>query len=225
MALAISAFAFAPQAARAQEQAPQEHRWEKAIKKFEAQDKVSTAPLKNGIVFVGSSSIGGWKVHDYFPDLPVLNRGFGGSQTDDVVHFYSRVVKPYEPQVVVFYSGDNDVSAKKTSDTIGGDVRRLVELIEADFPKTTVVLIPPKPSISRWALWPVMEDVGRQEKAIADEKPNVIYMEIKDIMIGEDGKPKPEYFLADKLHMTPAAYKAWSERLRPILDEHYKKPE
>src|SRR5881227_1968862 len=54
--------------------------WEAEIVMFEAKDRTNPPP-KGCIVFVGSSSIKRWTslVAD-FPDLPVVNRGFGGSQ-------------------------------------------------------------------------------------------------------------------------------------------------
>ena len=36
-------------------------------------------------------------------------------------------------------------------------------------------------------------------------------------MIGADGKPKPELFVQDGLHMTPAGYDIWTAALKPLL--------
>src|SRR5690606_3514310 len=67
---------------------PNIERWEKAIDAFEAKDKESVLE-KEPIVFVGSSSIVMWKsLSDDFPNKTTLNRGFGGSQTDEV-HYYA----------------------------------------------------------------------------------------------------------------------------------------
>ena len=59
-------------------------RWEKDIAAFEAADKM-TPPQKGGIVFVGSSTIRRWDTAAYFPDLKIINRGFGGSEMADAV--------------------------------------------------------------------------------------------------------------------------------------------
>jgi hypothetical protein len=67
-------------------------KWEKDMAAFEAQDAKSP-PAKGGIVFVGSSSIRLWNVKESFPDLDIINRGFGGSQTIDSVHFAPRIVR------------------------------------------------------------------------------------------------------------------------------------
>ena len=38
-------------------------------------------------------------------------------------------------------------------------------------------------------------------------------------MLGSDGLPKPEIFVADKLHMNPDGYKIWTAVVRPFLAE------
>src|SRR6202521_3646655 len=88
--------------------------WEPDIARFEAQDRANP-PRPGSIVFVGSSSIRMWATLDRdFPGVPVLNRGFGGSEAGDVAHFAERSVLPYKPPVVIFYAGDNDLAAGKT---------------------------------------------------------------------------------------------------------------
>src|SRR5688500_10982219 len=65
-------------AVRAQQEKSSPHKkWEKAIAAFEKLDE-DKMPPKEGIVFVGSSSIVLWKINDYFSDLPIIQRGFGG---------------------------------------------------------------------------------------------------------------------------------------------------
>src|SRR6184192_272464 len=73
-------------------------KWEKEIRAFEAADKTNPPP-KECIVFVGSSSIRKWtNLTEHFPDLPVVNRGFGGSQLADSFNFADRIITPYEPR-------------------------------------------------------------------------------------------------------------------------------
>ena len=83
-------------------------KWEADIAAFEAADR-EHPPEPGGIVFVGSSSIRLWDLQRDFPDLRMLNRGFGGSQVADSAHFAERIVIPYRPRIVVLYAGDNDM--------------------------------------------------------------------------------------------------------------------
>jgi len=91
--------------------------WEPDIQRFEAADRISRRG-PGAVVFVGSSSIRMWETLEAdFPGLPVLNRGFGGSELSDVVQFADRIVVPYKPRVVVVYAGDNDLAAGETAAT------------------------------------------------------------------------------------------------------------
>ena len=96
--------------------------FEKEILAFEASDKTNPPP-KNAILFIGSSSIRMWKnVAKDLPDYRVINRGFGGSQISDSIHYADRIVIPYAPNTIVFYAGGNDmfVSRLGTSGTLIG---------------------------------------------------------------------------------------------------------
>ena len=85
-------------------------RWEKDIAAFAKSDNEKPSP-KNGIVFVGSSSIRLWDLKKSFPAMPVINRGFGGSHLADVVHFARTLVIKHQPRLVVLYAGENDIAA------------------------------------------------------------------------------------------------------------------
>ena len=89
-------------------------RWEKEIANYERHD--ATNPPPNGAyVFIGSSTIARWKtLAQDLPGLPVVNRGFGGSEIVDSTHFAPRVIFPYAPKVVVLRAGGNDLSAGKS---------------------------------------------------------------------------------------------------------------
>src|SRR5437870_4177387 len=70
---------------------PNFDKWEKQVAAFEKKDQEKTPP-RDGVVFVGSSTIRLWKLDKSFPELHALNRGFGGSQLADSVHFAPRIV-------------------------------------------------------------------------------------------------------------------------------------
>src|SRR4051794_6395257 len=88
-------------------------KWEKEIAAFEEKDRQNPPP-KGAIVFIGSSSIRKWAtLAEDFSHHQVINRGFGGSQIIDSVHFADRIVLPYEPRMVVLYAGGNDIHLGK----------------------------------------------------------------------------------------------------------------
>src|SRR5882724_5443412 len=101
MRIALSCVVLAGLVAQVSAQEPDKKlvRFEKTIEGFETKDKEKTPP-KDPIVFTGSSSIARWKnVAKAFPEYPILNRGFGGSTTPEVLHYFDRVVYAYRPKV------------------------------------------------------------------------------------------------------------------------------
>src|SRR5581483_5501904 len=98
-------------------------RWESEIQAFERQD-AKRRPPENAILFVGSSSVRLWKLKESFPNLDVINRGFGGSELADTVHFAERIVIPYRPRLVVLYAGDNDLAAGKKPKQVLADFKQ-----------------------------------------------------------------------------------------------------
>ncbi|MEO6184467.1 MAG: SGNH/GDSL hydrolase family protein [Verrucomicrobiota bacterium] len=192
-------------------------RWEKDIQQFEAADKTNPPPRK-AILFIGSSSISIWKtLATDFPEHKVINRGFGGSHLSDSVFYFDRVVVPYKPKMIVIYAGGNDINAGKTPEDVFGAFTNFVAKAHRALPKTRVAYISIAPNPARWAQ---VEQVKAANKLIEDfckKKSKLKFINVFPEMLGADGKPKPDIFVADKLHMNANGYALWVPIVRPYL--------
>jgi len=185
-------------------------KWEEAISKFEAADK-EQEPASNGVLFLGSSSIRMWKtVAEDFPKHQVINRGFGGSTLPDCIHFFDRLVLPYKPSTIVFYEGDNDIGRGDTARTVYEHFKTFAAMVKEQLPGTRLIFIAIKPSIKRWDQAPEMKKANRMIQHYVWLNNDLGFADIWDSMLGEDGKPRPELFLEDGLHMTPKGYEIWT---------------
>jgi lysophospholipase L1-like esterase len=191
-------------------------RWESAIAAFEAADRV-TPPPQGEIVFVGSSSIVRWDTAGSFPDLKIINRGFGGSELADAVRYADRIVIPYRPRLVVVYAGDNDIAGGRLSEQVVVEAERFVTKVRAALPDVRIVFIGLKPSILRWAQVDRMRSVNVMLRAFCERDDRVAYLDVDGVMLGWDEKPRRELFVEDGLHMSGDGYRLWTTLLRPLI--------
>ena len=207
--LALGALLLAPLGAKAQAADPDPARFAPDIARFERWDTQNTFP-EHGVLFVGSSSIVNWPTADRFPGLPVINRGFGGSQLSDANHYIEQTVLKYAPDVVVLYEGNNDIQGGKTPQQVLADFQRFTSAVLARKSDTQIIYISIHPSIARWALWPKMRETNELIRGVIARDPRLHYVDISAGMLGGDGRPMPQLFVADGLHMTPAGYDIWT---------------
>jgi lysophospholipase L1-like esterase len=195
---------------------PDPGRFETDIRAFEAWDRQNAFP-RNAVLFVGSSSIRMWPTAESFPELPVINRGFGGSHISDVQHFAERIVVKYKPRLIVFYAGDNDIAADKTSQQVFDDFQSFFRLVQQRLPGAQIAYLPIKPSIARWSRWPKMQATNALVRESARNEKRLIYVDTATPMLGIDGRPREELFLDDGLHLNDSGYAAWNRVLAPAL--------
>lgn len=193
------------------------NRWAGEISAFDAQDATNPPPRKP-IVFTGSSSFRLWKeLPADFPGLRVINRGFGGSQLSDVREHFERLILRYQPRQVVIYCGGNDLAAKKPVAEVVADLQAVVNRIHRDLPRTKVVFV----SIAlNPARWDQRDQVIAANAAIAQfmgQDPRRRYVDVTAAMLGADGLPRPDIFVADRLHMNRKGYELWKPIIAPLL--------
>lgn len=192
-------------------------KWEKEIAAFEAKDKESPPP-QDGIVFIGSSSIRRWDLKKSFPELPAINRGFGGSQLADSVKYVPRIAIPCRPKTVVLYAGDNDIPAGKSPQQIAADFAAFVKAVRSQLPETKIIFLTIKPSPSRWKFYEEQQTANRLIREQCESGKNLVYVDLVTPMLGGDGMPQADLFVKDQLHLSDAGYALWGKVLEPHLN-------
>lgn len=190
------------------------------IQRFEASDK-QVFPPANAVVCAGSSSIRMWhpKLSKDLEPLTVIPRGFGGSNMNDLLYYADRIVLKYQPRAVLIYEGDNDIAQGVSPRRIAATFEQLLDKIHQAQPGCRVYVLPAKPSLMRWKLWPKMLKLNERLAEIAANDPLVTYIDIATPMLGEDGRPRKELFIDDGLHLNRKGYELWRDTIRPVLVE------
>lgn len=189
------------------------------IQGFKKQDSIHP-PQKNEILFVGSSSFTKWTdVQNYFPDYPIINRGFGGSTLLDVIMYADNVILPYQPKQIVIYCGENDLAYSDTvsAQTVAARFAILFDIIRHVWDNIPVVFVSVKPSPSREKLMPRMVETNKLIEAYLKTKKNAVFVDVYHKMLLPNGKPMPDIFGPDNLHMNAKGYTIWQKEIQPYL--------
>ena len=190
-------------------------RFAEEVRKFE--NTAEDYPLENRIVFTGSSSIRLWTdFKSYFPDHNVINTGFGGSETSDLLYYKELLISQFNPKQVFIYEGDNDLNSGKSVPITVTDILNLVNALKLDGIEN-IVIISAKPSIARWELKEKYELLNSTLKRFATNIKGVEYADIWTPMLNKDGSLKEDLFLEDDLHMNKKGYDIWIKVIAPLL--------
>jgi len=201
-------------------QTPQPPFWNE-IAEFKKKDSVQHPP-SGAILFVGSSSFRKWtNLQSDFPGYAIINRGFGGSGFDDVIHYAKDIIYPYHPKQIVIYCGDNDLasSEKVTAKKVYKRFVKLYDLIRKHLQNVDVIYVSIKPSPSREKLMPRMEEANDLIRDFTAKHSHVRFVDVYHLMLTPQGHPIEDLFIGDKLHMNEKGYKIWQKAILPYLEK------
>ncbi|MEH6619013.1 SGNH/GDSL hydrolase family protein [Maribacter arcticus] len=173
---------------------------------------------KETIVFTGSSSVRLWKnLEQRFPNHQIVNSGFGGSESSDLLYFLNDLVLSYNPKQVFIYEGDNDLWAKKRPNQVLNTTEEIIRRIKANNPSTQIILIAAKPSISRWEIRRKYKKLNRKFERLAKKDIQLDYVDVWHPMLN-NRKLMTDIFIEDGLHMNQKGYDIWYEAMKNFVN-------
>lgn len=209
---------------------PDPARFAKDIAKFDDAEK-ENPPARGGIVFTGSSSVRLWDVEKAFPGLPVLNRGFGGSVSNDLLVHAEKVVLRYEPKVLVVYTGSNDLHGRPAPPVLAGltpeealaDYTKFLTIVHERLPQIRIIVSSVKVAPSRAAEMDSVKKLNSLLEAWCLDKPWIRWVDATSYLVGSDGQPIAGFYRPDRLHLNDAGYAKWNAIIGPVIREEWAK--
>jgi lysophospholipase L1-like esterase len=188
------------------------------IQRYEAADRKQKPP-PGGVLFVGSSSIAQWDtLAEDFAGVPVINRGFGGSQILDVTYFAPRIVLPYRPKTIVFYCGENDLGEGAEPLRLLEDFKAFVQFVHGALPDTRILFMSLKPSPAIWRLADKLREANALVQSFTQSDPARLgYIDVFTPMLRGDGQPQADLFKADGQHLSARGYAVWAALVKASL--------
>jgi len=190
------------------------------IHAFKHQDSISFPP-KDGILFIGSSSIRVWSdLEQRFPGKPIIKRGVGGSELSQLVDYYTPfILFPYHPRKIFIYDGENDIAAGKSGEFIFEEFEKLFDMIKTQLPDATIYFMSIKMSPSREKYFSQVAIANNLiEKYLAD-KPHTAFIDVNTALLKPTtSMPDSSLFRADYLHLNSKGYDKWQQVLTPYVN-------
>ncbi len=170
------------------------------------------------VVFTGSSSIRFWQdLPDLFPDHQIVNTGFGGSQTSDLLVYSDDLILRYRPEQVFIYEGDNDLNDAKKPRRIIKETRNLIRLLRHGMPEVRIVIIAAKPSPARWHLQRQYRRLNRKFKRLCRRRAYVEFADVWTVMLNGE-EVRDDLFIEDQLHMNDKGYQLWYDLIKYYIN-------
>ena len=164
--------------------------------------------------------------------LAIVNHGFGTSSADDLLYYYSRMVRPYKPRVLALATGGNDIGYGYSPEDIMQITARLVDWAQADFPGIPIYIFGPCPGLKykgennyvtrkRAEYDELIEDYCRRHENVhyvSMMKAPFFYDNPEDI--GDKDKVREDIYAKDRGHLNPLGYSMFMDFVRELLDEY-----
>jgi len=193
-------------------------KYEKEIVAYEKQDSLAM-PAKGQILFIGSSSFRLWK--SFAMDMqglpPAINRGVGGSTLAEALYYFDRMVVKYQPNWVIMYEGDNDLSQGKAPQVIAAEYDDFKGRLAKQVPGANLVYVAARPSIDREKL----REKQRELNAIIKAKGGY-FIDMHSPFFLPDGSLMSDIFVADKLHLNAKGYVIFANQIRAFVQKYVK---
>ena len=173
------------------------------------------------IVFIGNSITNGAEWNELFPQKRVKNRGISGDTSEGVFDRLDAVVKG-KPAKIFILIGVNDISQEIKVETIVLNMKRIVEKIQKESPKTKIYIqsiLPVNPDFEMFKghMKPeLIKEINQFYQNIAQEY-KVNYIDLYSHFL-EDGTDKMnKKYTNDGLHLLGEGYLVWREIGKPYL--------
>jgi lysophospholipase L1-like esterase len=173
------------------------------------------APGEDRVVFFGDSITDSWKLGEYFPNKPYLNRGIGGQTTPQMLVRFRQDVINLHPKVVVILAGTNDIA--------GNTGPMLLEDVEADYASLAELARASHIAVVYSSVLPVHNYTPKSQDFFAQRSPakilalnqwlkaycaasHLVYLDYFTALVDDKGLLKRD-LAEDGLHPNPAGFK------------------
>lgn len=175
------------------------------------------------IIFLGNSITDGGNFEELFAREDVKNRGIRSDAIPGVLKRLNQVTDGH-PRKIFLLIGINDVSHGLSVEKLAERYENLVKEIKKRSPQSKLYVQSVMPINNDFKVYKnltgkeqTVVKFNEQIKRIAEEN-DVTFIDLWPVLADSKGKMKSQY-TNDGLHLTGKGYRAWTDFIRPYLDE------
>lgn len=161
-----------------------------------------------------------WKKH--FPDLKAVNIGIGGDKTQNVLWRLDHGgVEGLQPTAIVLMIGNNNMffTPETGIEAAALGIQMCVKNLREKFPAAAIIVAKILPAHAPGNAF--YEDIKKTNAALdplkLDSDAKVKVLDLWSDFTNADGTIKKELFTPDNIHLSPAGYAVYAEKLKPLL--------
>jgi lysophospholipase L1-like esterase len=190
------------------------------------------AVAENRVVFYGDSITDIWKLADYFPGKPYVNRGIGGQTTPQMLVRFRQDVIDLHPKVVVILAGTNDIAGNTgpmRNEDIEANLSSMAELARVHDIRVVLSSVLPVHNYTDrskdfFAQRPTARilELNKWLKGYSAVN-GIVYLDYFPAMVDEQGLLKKE-LADDGLHPNAAGFKIMAPMAEAAIEKALAKP-
>ena len=180
-------------------------------------------PPRDAVLFMGSSSVRLWtSLARDFPEIPVINRGFGGSQIFESTYYADYIALPYAPKMIVMFAGTNDLAyGNRSPEQVLKDYQEFVATVHAKLPTVRFAFLSISPTVQRWNNESkVLETNYLIDRWVHENDSPTLKLSFIDThsqLLTLEGGPSPKLLREDGLHLNDDGYKLFVSIVKPRI--------
>lgn len=196
-------------------------RYEAEIVEFERENQYQGAPA-GAVVFLGGKHIRQWEtLQADLQGMPAINRAFGEATLREILHYYRRLLDPFQAEVLVMNAGESDILLGADPEDVFQSFQDFLVQIGISQIASRVVYISVVPSPAHWSFWPELESVNQRIQEVADANSRVEFVDVTREFLGADGQPIEQLFKSDGYQLNQAGYARLSNAVVPVVSRMF----
>jgi lysophospholipase L1-like esterase len=190
--------------------------WHERVEEFR-RENATLDP--GGIVMVGDSITQGLCTGEFFPGIPIINRGISGDRIIGVIARLDESIFDLEPRRIFLLIGVNDAGMHPEMEfpEYEHQLRFLFDQIARRCPETDVIIQSIMPIRGEYAHANArIREVNSLLRTLAQAH-GFRYLDLQPLLSDENGEMRPE-FADDGVHPNVRGCEVWCEALRPFVE-------